>query len=311
MTIASLLILLPAILALPVWFAWDPLLSYFTAVILLILGVTIAIKKAPPQSNGLDKIILCGPVFIAMPMAVFGTEHFLDATSIGQMVPAWIPAHIFWAYLVGTCLVLGGLSIVVQIYPGLSAALFGVMLLLFEALLHIPRVVAAPHNRFAWAVALRDLAFSCGALAFAATQTKEWRARGAHWVISPARVLIGVAVIFFAVEHFLHPEFAPGVPLKTLTPASIPAHLLWGYLTGAVYVAAGVCLLLNKKVRLAASSIGLLVFFLVVIIYVPIMVQNGDIGRGLNPLVDTLMLSGAALCLAASGREQPAASRGL
>lgn len=91
----------PALWALPVWFSWDPLLPYFTAVLLLAVGLSIAIKKAPPQVNWLDKIIRCGPVFIAMPMAVFGTEHFLAPAAVGRIIPAWIPGHTFWVYFVG------------------------------------------------------------------------------------------------------------------------------------------------------------------------------------------------------------------
>ena len=290
--------------ALPVWFAWDPLLSYFATVFFLVLGVSIAIKKAPPQVHDLDKFILFGPVFIAMPMAVFATEHFLDPPGVGRQIPAWIPAHVFWVYLVGACMTLGALSIVFQKYAGISAGLFGVQLLCFEALMHIPRVVAAPHSRLAWTIAVRDLSFSLGALSFAATQTSEWRTKGTHWLSTLTRVIVGIVVIFFAVEQFLHPELAPGIPLRQLTPSSIPGHVLWSYLTDVVFVVAGVCLIINKKARLAANWIGLWVLFLVIIIYVPIMVQhNFDIGIGLNPPVDVLLFSGAALCLAGSQRE--------
>jgi len=286
-------------LALPVWFSWDPLLSYFAAVFLLVLGLSIAIKRAPPQASALDKIILCGAVFIAMPMAVFGTEHYLAPTEVGRAIPAWIPAHTFWVYLVGTCLILGGLSIVLQKYAWLSAGLFGVMLLCFEALMHIPRVVAAPHNRLTWAIAFRDLSFSCGALLFAAMRGQGWRIKGWHQLIAATRIVIGIVLLFFGVEYFLHPELLPGVPLRQLTPNFIPGNLLWGYLTGVVYVVAGTLLLINKNVRLAAASIGLFVLLAVIFFCVPIMVQYGsDIGRGLNVPVDTLLLSGATLCLA-------------
>jgi len=293
-----------ATLALPVWFSWDPCVPYLTTALLLALGVGVAIKKSP-QARGLDKIVLCGPVFTGMPMAVFGTEHYLDPQGVGSIIPAWIPAHTFWAYLVGTCLILGGLSIVIQKYPGLSAGLFGVMLLSFELIMHIPRVVAAPHNRLAWALAFRDLSFSWGALSFAATKTGEWRAKGTHWLIYVARIVIGIVLIFFAAEYFLHPELLPGVPLRQLTPNFIPGHLLWGYLTGAVYVVAGACLLVNKNARFAATWIGLFVVLAVIIFCVPIMVEHGsDIGSGLNVPVDTLLLSGAILCLAGSQREK-------
>jgi uncharacterized membrane protein len=146
--------------ALPAWF-WNPLLSYVIAVLLLVVGVSIAIQKAPPRANWLNKIILCGPVFIAMPMVVFGMDHYLFPAEIGRIIPAWIPAHTFWVYFVGTCLILGGLSIVFQKYAGLAAGLFGVMLLCFEVLMNIPAVVAVPHDRITWSLTVREFSFSC------------------------------------------------------------------------------------------------------------------------------------------------------
>jgi len=286
---------------LPVWLSWDPLLPYFTAVFLLALGVGVAIQKAPPQATVLDKVVLCGPVFIAMPMAVFGAEHFLFPIGVGQIIPPWIPAHAFWVYFVGTCLVLGGLSIVVQKYAWLSAGLFGSMLLWFEVLMHIPGVVAAPHNRLAWAIALRDLSFSCGALSFAAMQAGDCRIKKMRWVIPASRVVIAIVLLVWAVEYFLHPEVLPGVPLRQLTPSFVPGLVVWGYLTAVIYVVSGVCLLINKSAHFAATWVGLFVLFSTVVFCVPIMVQHGsDIGSGLNVLVDTLLLSGAMLCLAGS-----------
>lgn len=286
--------------ALPASIAWDVWFSYFVGAVILCIGLVV-IKKEAWQSRGLDKIIALGPLFLAVPIAVFGSEHFTATKSVERLVPSWIPGHLFWVLFVGACLISAALSIVVRKYAGLAAALFGVMILLFELLLHIPRIVAAPNNRFSWAVALRDLAFSGGALAFAATQTERWRTQGTHPVISFARHFIGIPIVFFGVEQLLHPEFAPGVPLLKLTPVWIPVHLLWSYLTGAVFVIAGLFLILNRQVRLAATWLGLMILLLVLAVYVPIVIAGpSDIGGGLNYLVDTLFLSGAALAFAGS-----------
>jgi uncharacterized membrane protein len=283
---------------LPPWLSWDPLSPYFTAAILLAVGVSVAIQKAPPRATVLGKVILCGPVFIAMPMAVFGTEHFLDATSVGRIMSTWIPAHTFWVIVVGACLVLGGLSIVLQEYAWLSAGLFGIMLLWFEMLMHIPRVVAAPHNRLAWAIALRDLAFSCGALSFAPMRAGDRQTTKGRWIIPVSRRLIAIVLLVWAVEYFLHPELLPGVPLRQLTPSFVPGLVVWGYLTSVIYAVCGICLLINKGAHLAATSVGLFVLFSTVVFCLPIMFQHGsEIGSGLNVLVDTLLLSGAMLCL--------------
>ena len=38
--------------------------------------------------------------------------------------------------------------------------------------------------------------------------------------------------MLFAVEHFLHLEFIPGVPLGKMTPSFIPLRAVWGVVTG-------------------------------------------------------------------------------
>jgi uncharacterized membrane protein len=118
-------------------------------------------------------------------------------------------------------------------------------------------------------------------------------------VISLARLFIGVPITFLGVEQFLHPELAPGVPLRKLTPPWIPGHAFWGYATGVAFIVSGFCLILNKEARLAATWLGLLILLLVLVIYLPILAGNpSDIGDGLNYLMDTLLLSGGVLCLA-------------
>jgi uncharacterized membrane protein len=138
-------------------------------------------------------------------------------------------------------------------------------------------------------------------LAFAASQTKVRRTRRTRKVIILARFFIGVPVAFFGVEHFLHPQFAPGVPLPKVTPTWFPTHLLWSYLTGAVFVAASLCLIVNKEARLAATWLGLMILVLVLVVYVPVVVRAPpDIAGGLNYLVDTMLLSGSVLAFAQS-----------
>jgi uncharacterized membrane protein len=284
--------------ALPAWFHWDVVLVYFIAVAMLVLGLGIVFKNAPLEANLSEKLVLCGPVLFAFPMAVFGTEHLLDPVGIGKIIPKWVPAHILLAYFVGICLVAASVSIIFRRLAGLSAALVGVMFLFFEALMHIPLAASFPHNRILWMVAVRDFCFSWGALSLAATQTTQWRVHGTHWLISAARVFIGGSIIFYGVQHFLHPELLPGVPLRQYTPAFIPGHLLWGYVTGLVYVAGGVLLLIKRREYWAATWLGGSVSCIVLIFCVPFAIAQGGTVGALNVPVDTLMFSGALLSVA-------------
>jgi len=181
------------------------------------------------------------------------------------------------------------------------------MLLCLEALMNIPGVVKQSHILIIWTLCVREFSFSLGALSFAAMHIQQWRPKGAHWVIAVARIVLGIALTFFGVLYFRHPELLPGVPLQQLTPNFIPAHSLWGYLTGEIYVVGGAYLLINQKARLAATWVGLFVLFTVIFLSVPYMLQYAsDINKGLNVPADNLMFCGALLCLAASLIEKSA-----
>ena len=281
------------------WVSGPVFWAYFAGAALLAIGLAIVIKNEVSQAHGLDKIVVFGRLVYAIPMAVFATEHFTDAQDVSRIVPSWIPAHRFWVYLVGTALIAAAVSIIVKRQARLAATLLGIMLCLFVVSIHIPRVVANPRDRFAWAVALRDLAFSGGAFAFAGAQMKARTAGGVPGLVTLGRFFVGIPAVFFGVEHFLHPEFAPGVPLEKVTPAWIPGRLFWAYLAGAVLVVAGASIVLSKRARLAATYLGIMIFLLVLFVYLPILAANpSDIGVGLNYFFDTLAFSGAALVLA-------------
>jgi uncharacterized membrane protein len=272
---------------------WGVLLPYLVGSLILAIGLYTLRKEFSSNPGAL------GAVCLALPISVFGAEHFTAPKILAGMVPAWIPGHLFWALFVGACLISAALSIAIRKYAGVAAALLGLMILLFVFLIHIPNIVNAPATRLLWVVGLRDLAFSGGALAVAATQTDPWIPRFRQRIILLARLFIGVPITFLGVEQFLHPELAPGVPLEKLTPPWIPLHALWGYPTGVIYVVAGLCLILNKGAHRAATWLGLAILLLVLAVYVPILLANpSDIGTGLNYLMDTLLLSGSVLALA-------------
>jgi uncharacterized membrane protein len=184
------------------------------------------------------------------------------------------------------------------------------MFFLFVCMMHIPNALADPKNRFAWAVALRDLSFAGGAWALAGLQSRASSPQQSKWMILFGRIVIAIAAIFFAVEFFLHPEFAPGFPLEKMTPLWVPFPSVWGYLTGAILLAAGIGLALNKKSRIAATSIGALMTVLTLFLYLPIWIlahggTTPEIMEAINYVFDTLIYAGTALVLASALPRDP------
>jgi len=272
---------------------------YFAEAVISIIGLARLIRSEALRASGIDRAVVFGPLFLAVPMAVFGADHFIAPPSVATLVPSWIPWHLFWVYFVGIALIASALSIVTQKLSVLSATLLSTMLFSFVLLISVPKLAANPGDRFVLAVLLRDLSFSGGALACAVTQAEEWPKRALKWLTILARYAIALPAVVFVVEHFLHPEFVPVVPLKQLMPSWIPGHLFLAYVTGAVLIASGLRMAFNWKARSAATWLGIVVFAIVLLVYLPLMIANiSDIANGLNYLVDTLAFSGAALLLA-------------
>jgi uncharacterized membrane protein len=217
----------------------DVFWPYFTCAILSAIGLTKVIKDELTQKRGLDKLSPFGRLFYAIPMGVFGTEHFTITQQVAGIVPSWMPLHTFWVYLVGAAVIATSLSIILDKHARLAATLFGCMLLLFVALIHIPNLLATHGARLFWVICLRDIAFSGGAFALASRQPKRAPSDGPPRLLTLCRFFVGIPAIVFGVDHFLYPKFTPGIPMEATTPAWIPVHLFWTYLTGAALIACG------------------------------------------------------------------------
>jgi uncharacterized membrane protein len=262
-----------------------------------------AAKTDVAGARGLDKVLALSNLCFAIPLAVFGAEHLSGAKFIMLGVPSYMPWRLFWAYFVGVALLAASLSIATKIQVRWSGLLFGIMMFLFVAMVHIPRVVANPGERIPWVIVFREMSFGGGAWALAGI---AMRGSGGSKLITAGRVLMGMAAVFFGVWHFLHPMACPGVPLEKLMPAWVPARLLIGYLTGAILLVAGAGILLAKKTRMAATYLGSWLVLLVLVIYGPILIiQMSDPStavkvEGINYFADTLLFAGAILALASA-----------
>ena len=220
------------------------------------------------------------------------------------MVPAYIPWHLFWAYFVGVALIAASLSIATKIQVQWSGLLFGILMIVFETLLIIPGLHAKPHDRFAWTILFREFSFASGGWILAGDAMARHDGQGRSKLVAIGRVVIGMAAMFYGVEHFLHPINVPGVPLEKLMPTWIPGRMVISYLTGAFLVVCGAAILLAKKTRTAATYLGTWILLLVLFIYGPILIvqlsdpNTGIKVEGINYFADSLLFTGAILALA-------------
>jgi uncharacterized membrane protein len=258
------------------------------------------------------RAIALGRVFVAAPLAAFGALHLAAATGLMEMVPNYMPWPLFWVYLVGFGLIATALSLIFDRVTFWSSLLAGGMFLAFVAMMDIPGVITGQHDRFAFALLARETTFGCALLCLAGSVAP----RGSRWakLVTPCRIVFAVVAIFYGVEHFLHPEFLPGVPLEKLTPAWVPVPRVWGYVVGAVLLASGALMLLNRRASDAAAWLGIVLAATVAIIYVPMLWPahgTDQIVEAIDYIADTLLYAGTALIVAEAlrRREGTAASR--
>ena len=278
-----------------------------SAGILLFLVALWVAKTDVARAGGLDKIVALSNLCFAIPLAVFGALHVSDVEFVLPLVPKYMPWRLFWAYFVGFALLAASSSIATKIQVRWSGLLFGIMMFIFVAMLIIPGVLAHPKDRFAWTLVFRESSFAGGGWIFAGNAMRDLsREHSGRKLITVGRVLIGIAAIFYGVEHFLHPMNVPGVPLEKVMPAWIPGRLLIGYVTGIILLVAGIGILLGKKTRMAATYLGTWTVLLVLFIYGPILIvsltdpSTGVKVEGINYFADTLLFAGAILSLASA-----------
>jgi uncharacterized membrane protein len=281
-------------------------LAMCSAGVLLFLIALWVSKTDIARAYRLDKFVALTNLCFAIPLAVFGALHLANVAFVLPAVPAYMPWRLFWAYFVGVALLAAAFSIATKVQVRWSGLLFGTMMFVFALLSDLPGVLANPTDRFAWALLIRELSFAAGGWLLAASAMRESQRSK---LITVGRIILGIAAIFYGVEHFLHPLHCPGVPLEKLIPAYIPLRPLIGVVTGAILFVAGASILLNRNTRSAASYLGAWIVLLVVFVYGPILiVQMFDPSmmaqvEGINYFADTLLFAAAILALAAATPE--------
>jgi uncharacterized membrane protein len=278
--------------------------AMYIAAIALFVIAALAARSDFAQARGLDKVVALGNLFFALPLAVFAMQHFFDAKGIAQLVPKYMPWPLFWTYLVGCALLAASLSIATKIQVQWSGLLWGVMMFLFVAMMDIEATLKHPENRFNWILTLRELSFGAGGWVLAGDALARQAERAGSKFITVGRIIIGGVAIFYGVEHFLHPVHVPGVPLEMLMPEWIPGRMIIGYLTGAILVVAGACILIAKKTRMAATYLGAWIALLVFTVYLAILIpsfpnpSNGVRVEAFDYFTDTMLYAAVILAVA-------------
>lgn len=266
----------------------------------LIAGIAF-VRPRFAAASGAERILALGPLAYAIALAIFAAEHFTAPHDLAPIVPHWLPAPMFWVYFVGTAWLAAAISFIISKCVAWSAPLVALLMLLFVATLDVPNIHAGLHNRFFWILFFRESSFAGGAMALGGS---VWPRFAGAALIRTGRTIVGVVMIFYGIEHFLHPHHVVGVPLEKITPAWMPAPVLLAWIVGIALLLGGIGMFVRP--RLAAAGAGAVLLLVTVFFYGPNLAAEFHTNpvEGLNYFGDTLLYAGTVL-LAGLGARPP------
>jgi len=188
----------------------------------------------------METIFRKGQFLFGIAIAALGVENLICAR-LGLSVRGvpWFPGNPFLACLTGIVLLAAGLSIAANVRARLTAALLGILFLLYVPLLEAPKVIAKPMNMSVRTVFFETLAMCASALILAGTLPSggsfpRWD-RVLDKLSRLGPYLFGVSSVVFGIDHFLGLVF-----IATLVPAWMHGGMFWVSFTGAAFIAAGI-----------------------------------------------------------------------
>jgi uncharacterized membrane protein len=97
-----------------------------------------------------EKSIRVARILFAVSLLPIGLSHLVYVKETVELVPAWLPYRVGWAYLTGAGQIACGLGVLFSILPRVAAMAEAGMISLFTLLVWGPAILAAPKTRLPW-----------------------------------------------------------------------------------------------------------------------------------------------------------------
>ena len=122
----------------------------------------------------MNAFLSLGRWLFAIPFAIFGLFHFMNAQAMVGIVPAYMPAQIVWIYLSGAGLIAATVSMLIGKYDKLATTLLAVFLLLLVLMVHLPGAMAGTEaSQNSVSMLLKDLSLAGAAMMYALNYAKD------------------------------------------------------------------------------------------------------------------------------------------
>jgi len=152
--IVWLLLKVPALIVAPkmeaVWLGFGEIAVLMTGGWVLFARMADLGDGSPLKMLTSEKSVRIAQMFFAVWLIPLGLSHIVYAQVTADMVPAWLPYRMGWAYLTGAGHIAAGLGVLFSIFPRVAAMAEAAMIGVFTLLVWGPAILAAPHTRLNW-----------------------------------------------------------------------------------------------------------------------------------------------------------------
>jgi putative oxidoreductase len=123
----------------------------------------------------MNAFLALGRWFFALPFALFGLMHFMNAAKMAEYsVPSYLPMKELWVYFTGTGLIAAAVSMLLEKLDKLATTLLAFFLLAMVFLLHLPNAMNNDANApLALTALLKDISLAGGAMMYARHYAKD------------------------------------------------------------------------------------------------------------------------------------------
>jgi uncharacterized membrane protein len=152
--IVWLLLKVPALLVAPqmeaVWLGFGELAVLLAGGWVLFAKLA-GLREGSPLSFATgENGIRIAKILFAVSLIPIGLSHIVYVKQTADLVPAWVPYRIGWAYVTGAGQIACGLGVLFSIFPCVAARAEAGMISLFTLLVWGPAILAAPTTRMPW-----------------------------------------------------------------------------------------------------------------------------------------------------------------
>jgi hypothetical protein len=246
----------------------------------------------------MERGVNAGRFLLAIAFAGFAVQCAICATGgTGPRIAApWICGPAYSAWMIAAAFLVVAVSLASGKVARAILVGFGCALFLFAVGFYIPKLMTHPHNPAPWTSGFEVLSICGGCWILAQAFPGDWKLT-ITWMALAGRALLAIALVVFAVQHFLYARF-----VGSLVCAWIPWHLFWAYFTGVAFAAAALSIATGVLLRVASLMLGVMFFLWAILLHAPRVFSAPGSGDEWTSTLVAVAMSGVAFALAGAGR---------